>query len=51
MIVPFPLSNVTIAGHEVPDCPTDGGLQILDRLIIYAQGEQIPHLYGPLHAK
>ena len=37
--------------HRVADCPIDEDLHILDMWTIHAQGEQILHLYGPLHAK
>ena len=49
--VVVPLSNATIAGSKCLIVPLTEACKFLGQLIIHAQGEQIPHLYGPLHAK
>ena len=47
----FTLTNATIAGSKCLLVPLTEACKFWGRLIIHAQGEQIPHLYGPLHAK
>ena len=47
----FPLSNTTIAGPMILIVSLTEACIFWVGLIIQAQGEQILHLYGPLHAK